>query len=248
MLPVLILMTLLLALRAGAEEIIGGNEVSPHSRPYMAYFEFLNVNGKKMFCGGFLVRDNFVLTAAHCRGSSMIVTLGVHNIKAKEETQQIIPVSKAIPHPAYNPDDRSNDIMLLKLARKAKRTRAVRPLNLPRRNAHVKPGEVCYVAGWGKTAPDGEFSNTLQEVELTVQKDQVCESQFQSSYNKANEICAGDSRMKGASFEEDSGGPLVCKKAAAGIVSYGQTDGSAPQVFTRVLSFLSWIKKTMKHS
>lgn len=77
----------------------------------------------------------------------------------------------------------------------------MKPLNLPRRNAHVKPGDVCYVAGWGKMAIDGEFSNTLQEVELTVQKDQVCESQFQSSYNKANEICVGDSKMKGASFE-----------------------------------------------
>uniref|UniRef100_A0A8C6HE95 Granzyme C n=1 Tax=Mus spicilegus TaxID=10103 RepID=A0A8C6HE95_MUSSI len=246
--PVLIILTLLLPLRAGAEEIIGGNEISPHSRPYMAYYEFLKVGGKKMFCGGFLVRDKFVLTAAHCKGSSMTVTLGAHNIKAKEETQQIIPVAKAIPHPDYNPDDRSNDIMLLKLVRNAKRTRAVRPLNLPRRNAHVKPGDECYVAGWGKVTPDGEFPKTLHEVKLTVQKDQVCESQFQSSYNRANEICVGDSKIKGASFEEDSGGPLVCKRAAAGIVSYGQTDGSAPQVFTRVLSFVSWIKKTMKHS
>ena len=49
-------------------------------------------------------------------------------------------------------------------------------------------------------------------------------------------------------IQEDSGGPLVCKRAAAGIVSYGKTDGSAPQVFTRVLSFVSWIKKTMKNS
>lgn len=42
-------------------------------------------------------------------------------------------------------------------------------------------------------------------------------------------------------LQEDSGGPLVCKIAAGGIVSYGKTDGSAPQVFKRVLSFLSWI-------
>ena len=87
------------------------------------------------------------------------------------------------------------------LKSKAKRTRAVRPLNLPRRNVNVKPGDVCYVAGWGKVTPDGEFPKTLHEVKLTVQKDQVCESQFQSSYNRANEICVGDSKIKGASFE-----------------------------------------------
>ena len=45
----------------------------------------------------------------------MTVTLGAHNIKAKEETQQIIPVDKAIPHPDYNSVDRTNDIMLLKV-------------------------------------------------------------------------------------------------------------------------------------
>ncbi|CAH6830591.1 granzyme C [Phodopus roborovskii] len=241
--PVLILLTFLLPLGAGAEEIIGGHEVKPHSLPYMAFIQ----SEKKSHCGGFLVRDNFVLTAAHCLGSSMKVTLGAHNIKAQEETQQIIPVAKAIPHPDYNPQDRSNDIMLLKLERTAKRTKAVRPLNLPRRMVHVKPGDTCYVAGWGKMAPQGKYPNTLQEVELTMQKDQECESRY-PAYYKAIEMCVGDAKVKRAAFQGDSGGPLVCKKAAAGIVSFGSDDGSPPEVFTRVSSFLSWIKKTMKRS
>eukprot|EP00073_Rattus_norvegicus_P040457 XP_008768950.1 PREDICTED: LOW QUALITY PROTEIN: granzyme C-like isoform X1 [Rattus norvegicus] len=223
------------------------NERSSAFRPYMAFL-VSQCNEKKTSAGGFLVRENFVLNGGHCRGRSMTVTLGAHNIKAKEKTQQIIPVTNTTPHPAYNTDKRSNDIMLLKLVRSAKRTSAVRPLNLPRRNALVKSGDVCYMAGWGKITPQGEFPNTLREGELIVQKDRVCESQFQSSYIKAIEICVGDSKIKGDSFEEDSGGPLVYKKAAAGIVSYGKTDGSAPQVFTRVLSFVSWIKKTMKNS
>jgi hypothetical protein len=53
--------------------------------------------------------------------SSMTVTLGAHNLRAQEETQQIIPVNKALPHPDYNPLDHTNDIMLLK----------VRPATLP---------------------------------------------------------------------------------------------------------------------
>uniref|UniRef100_UPI002020EF66 granzyme F-like n=1 Tax=Myodes glareolus TaxID=447135 RepID=UPI002020EF66 len=130
MAAVLILLTFLLPLGSGAEEIIGGHEIKPHSHPYMAFIASVHDNENRSRCGGFLVKDNFVLTAAHCKGSSMKVTLGAHNIKIQEKTQQIIAVAKAIPHPAYNPQDSSNDIMLLKLERKAKMTKAVRPLNL----------------------------------------------------------------------------------------------------------------------
>ena len=52
-----------------------------------------------------------------------------------------------------------------------------------------------YVAGWGQLAPKGELSDTLQEVELTVQKDQECESRFQGYYNKTIEICVGDPKI-----------------------------------------------------
>ncbi|XP_051051134.1 granzyme C-like [Phodopus roborovskii] len=190
-LPVLILLTFLLPLGAGAEEIIGGHEVKPHSRPYMTFILTEHENGKKNFCGGFLVEDNFVLIAAHCLGRSMKVTLRAHNIKAQEETQQIIPVAKAIPHPDYNPLDFSNDIMFLKLQRKAKITKAVKTLTLPWSKVHVKPEDVYSVDGWGKTALEGEYANTLQEVELTVQKDQECESQYPACY-KAMEMCVGD--------------------------------------------------------
>ncbi|GAB1298930.1 Granzyme E [Apodemus speciosus] len=92
-------------------EIIGGHEVMPHSRPYMA---FITYDGNKGRCGGFLIQYKFVLTAAHCWNRSMTVTLGAHNISEQERTQQIIPVEKASPHPAYNPRDHTNDIMLLK--------------------------------------------------------------------------------------------------------------------------------------
>uniref|UniRef100_A0A8C6HEK4 Granzyme B n=1 Tax=Mus spicilegus TaxID=10103 RepID=A0A8C6HEK4_MUSSI len=243
----LLLLTLSLASRTKAGEIIGGHEVKPHSRPYMALLSIKDQQ-PEVICGGFLIREDFVLTAAHCEGSIINVTLGAHNIKEQEKTQQVIPMVKCIPHPDYDPKTFSNDIMLLKLKSKAKRTRAVRPLNLPRRNVNVKPGDVCYVAGWGRMAPMGKYSNTLQEVELTVQKDQVCESYLKNHYNKTNQICAGDPKTKRASFRGDSGGPLVCKKVAAGIVSYGYKDGSPPRAFTKVSSFLSWIKKTMKSS
>ncbi|KAB0337419.1 hypothetical protein FD754_025199, partial [Muntiacus muntjak] len=77
--PLLLLMASLLPPRLGqpflSEEIIGGHEAKPHSRPYMAFIQFL---GEKCWkrCGGVLIQKDFVLTAAHCRGSCLSQLLG----------------------------------------------------------------------------------------------------------------------------------------------------------------------------
>ncbi|XP_039110602.1 granzyme H-like isoform X1 [Hyaena hyaena] len=243
--PLLLLLGLLLPLEARTEEIIGGHEATPHSRPYMAFVQFLDKDSKKR-CGGTLVNEDFVLTAAHCLGSSINVTLGAHNIKKQEKTQQIIPVKRAIPHPDYNRKNLANDIMLLQLARKAKLTAAVRPLGLPRGKARVRPGQVCSVAGWGQMAT-GTLATTLQEVELMVQEDWECRFRYRGYYIGATQICVGDPKKMKTGFKGDSGGPLVCNKVAQGIFSYGNLDRTPPGVFVKVSHFLPWIKKTLKH-
>uniref|UniRef100_A0A2K5YXZ2 Granzyme B n=1 Tax=Mandrillus leucophaeus TaxID=9568 RepID=A0A2K5YXZ2_MANLE len=198
--PILLLLAFLLLPRTDAGEIIGGHEVKPHSRPYMAYLMIWDQMSLKR-CGGFLIREDFVLTAAHCWG---------------------------------------------RLERKAKRTTAVKPLRLPRNKAQVKPGQVCDVAGWGQTTPEGKYSHTLQEVKLTVEDDQTCKSRLHHYYDSTVELCVGDPEIQKASFKGDSGGPLVCNKVAQGIVSYGRSNGKPPRVCTKVSSFVRWIKKTMK--
>ncbi len=44
------------------EGIVNGTEARPHSRPYMVSIQ----KNKTHVCGGFLISDEFVLTAAHC--------------------------------------------------------------------------------------------------------------------------------------------------------------------------------------
>ncbi|KAB0339589.1 hypothetical protein FD755_023545 [Muntiacus reevesi] len=174
----LLLMAFLLPPELGqpflSEEITGGHKAKPHSRPYMALLQFLGEKSWKR-CGGVLTQKDFVLTAAHCGGSSMSVTLGAHNIKQQERTQQVIQVRRAIRHPEYNPKTFSNDIMLLQLERKAKQTAAVKPLSLPRAKA--------------------------REAELTVQADRVCETLYPSHYSRATQICVRDPRKAKTGFK-----------------------------------------------
>ncbi|XP_045697127.1 granzyme B(G,H)-like [Phyllostomus hastatus] len=244
--PLLLLHLLAFSLLPEAEagEIIGGHEAKPHSRPYMAS---LRIQGEqKTRCGGVLLKKNFVLTAAHCNGRLINVTLGAHNLGKPEKTQQVIRVKRAVPHPDYNAKDISNDIMLLQLEENIKPTDAVKPLDLPRGKNRLCPGQKCTVAGWGRDAPDGRLSDTLREVELTVQKDTVCEKLFNRRYNRTTQLCVGNPAEKKASFKGDSGGPLMCRNGIQGIVSYGFPNGTAPRIFTRLSSFLPWIKETMK--
>ncbi|KAM6202535.1 mast cell protease 4-like [Rhynchocyon petersi] len=227
----LLLLAFLLTVGAVAEKIIGGHEAKPHSRPYMVYLRFWREDTKRK-CSGVLVQKDFVLTAAHCQGSSMNVILGAHDIKQQERTQQRIPVKNAIPHPDYDNRTKLNDIMLLQLQTKARLTAAVRTLSLPVGNSRVSPGQLCSVAGWGWISVNVSTSK-LHEVELTIQEDQVCKRRY-SKYYKGSELCVGDPKKRMASFKGDSGGPLVCNNMVQGIVAYGKKSGKPPSVFTKL--------------
>ncbi|XP_063130873.1 mast cell protease 8-like [Rattus norvegicus] len=224
-------------------EIIWGTESKPHSRPYMASITFYDSNSDLNHCGGFLVAKDIVMTAAQCNGSNIKVTLGAHNIK-KQENTQVISVVKAKPHENYHKHSQFNDIMLLKLERKAQLNGAVKTIALPRSQDSVKPGQVCTMAGWG-TLANCTLSNTLQEVNLEVQKGQKCQG-MSEDYNDSIQLCVGNPNEMKATAGGDSGGPVVCDGVAQGIVSYRLCTGTLPRVFTRISSFIPWIQKTMK--
>uniref|UniRef100_A0A8C8Y9R0 Peptidase S1 domain-containing protein n=1 Tax=Panthera leo TaxID=9689 RepID=A0A8C8Y9R0_PANLE len=180
--------------------------------------------------------------------SLMTVTLGAHNIKRKERTQQTIPVREIIRPSGYTSETFLNDIMLLQLSRKARLDANVRPIRLPKRNVWVRPGMVCSVAGWGQFRMDSSSgAEKLHEVELEIQKDEQCMSHYNHLYNPATQMCVGNPRRKKSALQGDSGGPLVCNNVAQGIVSCVKHCGTPPLVYTRISGYMHWIEKIMRH-
>ncbi|NWU72301.1 CATG protein, partial [Pterocles burchelli] len=248
------ILTLLISLPG---RIIGGWEAKPHSRPYMAHLSIGSQSGRFQ-CGGFLIRPDAVLSAAHCCSWNMLVfpgrkvnitvTLGAHNINKEEPSQQKFHVGHWVIHPNYSADTIINDIMLLKLKPRAKLTKKVSHTRLPSHSEHVEPGTICKVAGWGWTSMAGDKTSVLMEVDLKVQCEKVCEEEkfFKGNYLCQSMICAGDEDGKKSTFRGDSGGPLVCNGKAHGIVSYGPKHRIFPKVLTRVSYFEPWIRDELR--
>ncbi|XP_004483541.1 granzyme K [Dasypus novemcinctus] len=233
-------------------EIIGGREVSPHSRPFMASIQY----GGNHVCGGVLIHPLWVLTAAHCKsrfakGNSPKVVLGAHSLSKNEASKQTFEIKKFIPFSSFKSDPKSNDIMLVKLHMAAKLDKNVQLLQLTSKN-YIRPGTKCQVTGWGTTDPKSfSLSDTLQEVTVTVLSRKLCNSR--SYYNHkpiitTGMVCAGDARGQKDSCQGDSGGPLVCKGVFRAIVSGGHKCGKAkkPGIYTLLTKkYQAWIKSKL---
>ncbi|XP_030395438.1 cathepsin G-like [Gopherus evgoodei] len=241
---ILLLLPMAFLLPSGtwAGEIIGGQEAKPHSRHYMAYLE-VQVGQVKKKCGGFLVKTNFVLTAAPCNGDKIIVKLGAHNISEQERSQQKIPVRRQIPHLQYDKKTLNNDIMLLQLSRNAVLNNWVRLIPLPNAKSRVRPGSMCSVAGWGRTSWNSR-TDILHEVDLEVVKDNMC--QLYPGYNPSAMLCVRKPSLGKLPYQGDSGGPLVCEGIAHGIASYVDEHLWEPSVFTRLSTFIPWIQNILQ--
>ncbi|NXC46727.1 GRAA protein, partial [Penelope pileata] len=230
-------------------DIIGGHEVAPHSRPFMA----LLTGQKGGICGGALIKPNWVLTAAHCNMKGVKVTLGAHSINETEKEKQDIEIKKQIHYPCYCPERKEHDIMLLQLKKSARLGRAVQVIHLPKSDDDLKPGTTCRVAGWGETTNGvRKPSDTLREVNVTVISREICNDK-KHYRNKPvitdNMICAGSAKGGKDSCAGDSGGPLICNNVMRGITSFGKSKcglADGPGVYTRLTKkHLQWISKTI---
>ncbi|XP_067270912.1 duodenase-1-like [Pseudorasbora parva] len=222
--------------------IVNGTETKPHSRPYMVSVQ------KNWFhiCGGFLISEEFVLTASHCQMNSetLTVVVGAHDLKNKTEGSVHIGVKSYHKHPDCNVEPVMNDIMLLRLDKKVTQNKKVNWISIPMKEEDVEVDSVCSVAGWGRLDTNGYQSNRLMETCVKIMNNTKCENKWgHGNYSASQMMCTyGD----GGSCSGDSGGPLVCGDTAVGVTSFGDPDRcnspKLPEVYMKVSAYLPWIK------
>ncbi|XP_042249305.1 serine protease 27-like [Thunnus maccoyii] len=228
-------------------KIVGGEDAAAGAWPWQAS---LHSNGRH-FCGGSLINNQWILTAAHCFPSTS--TLGLQVYLGRENQQSLNPnevsrtVSQVITHPNYDSNTNDNDIALLRLSSTVDFTNYIRPVCLAAAGSVFGAGTTCWVTGWGDIRTDVSLPSpqTLQEVNVPVVSNSRCTESYSILTN--NMICAGLTEGGKDSCQGDSGGPMVSKDGSrwvqAGVVSFG--NGCAvpnfPGVYARVSEYQTWI-------
>ncbi|XP_050321265.1 LOW QUALITY PROTEIN: serine protease snake [Bactrocera neohumeralis] len=239
--------------------IVGGEVTNEAEYPHMAALGWSQIGEDiRWGCGGTLISELYVLTAAHCATSNAkppdVVRLGASNLNEISNELQDIKVAVIILHPKYKSFSHYHDIALIKLESSVKISSKVHPgclWQLPHINIPT-----MVATGWGRTAFRGSRSDKLQKVELNMIDQNVCKRIYNKERRLPNGItdeqfCVGDMAGGKDTCQGDSGGPLhaelpelKCVKFIVGVTSFGKfcAKPNAPGVYTKVYPYLKWIE------
>ena len=213
-----------------------------------------------MLCGGTIIGDRWILTAAHCfdNGASYKVKIVLND----DFDKRVVEVERVLLHDQYDElaVKLQHDFALLQVpSLTSLNGGCFRPACLP--GKHVKHGKWCYVAGWGRINQN-YFATQLQETAINILSNEYCEAYSLHERDELNfdvEFCASlpDNDNNGLTdqgrdaCQGDSGGPLICvenkEPILYGIVSWGTgcAREGLPGVYSKVSAVTNWITRTM---
>ncbi|XP_015592174.1 proclotting enzyme isoform X2 [Cephus cinctus] len=228
--------------------IVGGRPADPKEWPWMVA---LLRKDASHYCGGVLITDRHVLTAAHCvyryKAREIIVRLGEYDFSVPEETRSLdFRVTEIRQHLDFNPFTYEHDIAILKIHRPTIFNSYIWPICLPPTGLSFE-NKSAIVTGWGTQYYGGPASAVLMEVAVPVWPQHKCARTFTQRIPETA-MCAGAYEGGRDSCQGDSGGPLLHQLGNGrwvniGIVSWGIRCGEPghPGVYTRVNHYLDWI-------
>lgn len=227
--------------------VVGGTEVTSNKYPWMVAVMDRDAGSPSdgQFCGGSLIAENWVLTAAHCiedkTASKVSVLLGQRDLSGSGG--DTINVIRIVAHPDYQRQGYP-DLALLELGSNS----AVTPVSLPTRaNPAGQSGDNATVIGWGQISENGPATNELRETTMPIVAHNQCNVAYNGEIVEDAMVCAGTPSGNKDSCYGDSGGPLLVARGQSavqtGVVSFGEACGLAnvPGVYARVSSYHDWI-------
>nr|Q91507.1 RecName: Full=Beta-fibrinogenase mucrofibrase-1; AltName: Full=Snake venom serine protease; Short=SVSP; AltName: Full=Tm-VIG; Flags: Precursor [Protobothrops mucrosquamatus]CAA58221.1 mucofirase 1 [Protobothrops mucrosquamatus] len=223
-----------------SELVIGGDECNINEHPFLVLVYYDDYQ-----CGGTLLNEEWVLTAAHCNGKDMEIYLGVHSKKVpNKDVQRRVPKEKFFCDSSKTYTKWNKDIMLIRLDRPVRKSAHIAPLSLPSSPPSV--GSVCRVMGWGTiTSPQETYPDVPHCANINLLDYEVCRAAYAGLPATSRTLCAGILEGGKDSCVGDSGGPLICNGQFQGIVSWGGDPCAQPRepgVCTNVFDHLDWIK------
>ncbi|XP_070150766.1 transmembrane protease serine 9-like [Polyergus mexicanus] len=242
-------------------KITDGEDATPGEFPYQVSIRWgiPPVIPLKHACGGSILNESYVLTAAHCvlKYGKLKVLAGKHHISKNEDTQQEVAVEKAFVYEDYPGGVAPYDIAILKLKTPLIFNERVSAVFLPQQN-EIRTGNAV-LSGWGSISKNLRpvLPDALQKVTVPLLDNLSCLNKFPNNiigkkpelYD--SQICT-DSVGEVSACSGDSGGPLVQFEnntpIQIGIVSWGVLPcgvNHVPSVYTRVASYVDWIKMTI---
>eukprot|EP00794_Sanderia_malayensis_P020512 gene20512-22530_t len=234
--------------------IVGGTMAKPGDWPWMVTFDYKkNYINPGHHCGGALISDEWILSAAHCfysdqDASQYSLILGEHDLGSNSGYEQKLPIAEIRLHPKYDHSIFDYDLALVKLARKATINDRVKTTCLPDHNTTFPLGTKCYVTGWGRLSHGGIAPKILRQAQVPLISRQTCQNANQYHKVTGNMLCAGYAEGGIDSCQGDSGGPLVCKTQDDtwflwGAVSWGAGCGAANKygVYANTKALRPWV-------
>ena len=243
--------------------IVGGTNAGANEWPWIVRLR-LSISGLNGQCGGTIIDNNWVLSAAHCcEGVEAIYATFSDLIRSdtSEANEYELQADDWVISPAYEGD--GFDTCLIHFAEDiiaADTDGDVEAACIS--ETHPDHGSACWVAGWGVDETTG-LSDNLKQAGVNIMDQEYCLAHvgFVSELDE-DTICAGipdfdnDEYTDGGvdSCAGDSGGPLICdyngKAAVVGVVSrgYGCAYEGTAGLYSAVSTSYEWIQNTIKAS